>query len=248
MLNFIFTPLEQFSINILIYCNLNFSTINTIAIFLVLIFSILIIVYFFGFIYKPLLIPTRLQNLLEKIYFFILNLTLQQVGLKGIKYFTIFFVIFNFIVISNLIGLIPYSFTITSQFAITFSLALSINIAFLIIGFLVNGIKFLTFFIPKGVPIFLLPLICIIEVFSHLIRTISLSVRLFCNMTAGHTLLHIITSFSIIFINNSIYLPIILILILLLAIYTLELGISLIQAYVFTILIAIYLADHQNLH
>jgi F-type H+-transporting ATPase subunit a len=243
----IFTPLEQFSINILIYCSFSFSTLNTVGLFLILISLILITVYFFGLIYNPTFIPFRLQNLLEKVYFFLLNLVLQQVGLKGLNYFSFFFFLFIFIAISNLIGLIPYSFNVTSQFAVTFILALSINFGLLIIGFLVNGIKFLTFFIPKGVPIFLLPLITVIEIFSYLIRTVSLSVRLFCNMTAGHTLLHIITSFSVLFLQANIYFPVIFVSLLLLAIYTLELGISLIQSYVFTILSAIYLNDHLNL-
>lgn len=248
VLTIINTPLEQFGINILIFCSFSAPTFQTVSLFLILVLFILLISYFFGFFYKPSVVPDRLQNLLEKVYFFLLNLTLQQVGLKGILYFTLLFFLFIFIAVSNLIGLIPFSYTITAQFAITFAISFSLNIGLLLIGFNLHGLKFLTFFIPKGVPIVLLPLICLIEVFSYSIRTISLAVRLFCNMTAGHTLLHIITSFSVLFLQNNVYLPILLILVLLLSIYTLELGISLIQAYVFTILTAIYLADHQNLN
>ena len=244
----LFTPLEQFKINILINCSFKFSSLNNVGLFLILILILISFNFYFGFIYKPLLIPNRLQNLLEKIYLFLLNLTLQQIGLKGIKYFTLLFFLFIFISLNNLIGLVPYSFTITSQFAITFCLALSLNFGLLILGFLIHNIKFLTFFLPKNVPILLLPLITIIELFSYLIRTVSLSVRLFCNMTAGHTLIHIIVSFGNIFVFQNYYLPIILIGTLLLSIYLLELGICLIQAYVFTILVSIYLNDHLNLN
>lgn len=242
----LFSPLEQFEIIAVLpiyLCPYFQITLTNFTLFFLFNLGLIWFFFFLTMVYEPLFISTKLQFICELIYLFTLNLIKQQSTIKGVQFFPFFFYIFLLILISNLIGLIPYCYTITSQFFFTFYFAFSINLGLFIYGFIFNGLKFLNFFIPKGVPIILLPLIIIIEIFSYLIRSLSLSVRLFCNMTAGHTLLHIIVSFAIIFINNSFYFSLIFIIFLILAIYLLEFGIAFIQAYVFLILISIYLND-----
>ncbi len=242
----IYTPLEQFEIILLLklfFCTYFDISISNLVVFLITINFLILFFFYLNVLYHPKFISVKAQIIPELIYSFILNLIKQQTNSRGLRFFPLYFYIFLFILISNLIGLVPYSFTVTSQFAITFIIAFSVNVGLFIFGFIFNGLYFLKFFIPKGVPIVLLPLIVVIEIFSYLIRTFSLSVRLFCNMTAGHTLLHMITSFGIIFLNNSSYVVLVFITLLILAIYLLEFGIAFIQAYVFLILISIYLND-----
>jgi len=166
----------------------------------------------------------------------------QQAGLSAIKYFPYIFIIFFFILFSNLIGMLPFSFTITAHLSITFFLAFAFNFGFIILGFYKNSYKFLYLFKPAGTPAFLLPLIIVIEVVSYLIRTFSLSIRLFANMMAGHCLLFVISSFVFTLLSKNLLLvfPIVLIYI---AIFILEFSIAFLQAYVFTILLCIYLND-----
>lgn len=239
-----FSPLEQFNIINIIYLKglFNFELTN-LSIFILLVNLFIYFFFYLNVIYNFNIVAKKSQIFIELLYTFLLNLVKNQLKFKGLKFFPLYFYLFLFVLISNLIGLIPYSFTITSQFIITGLIALSINIGLFIFGFIFNGIRFLKFFIPKGVPILLLPLITIIEIFSHCIRSLSLSVRLFCNMTAGHTLLHILISFCILFINNFINFFLIFLILLILAIYLLEFAIAFIQTYVFIILIIIYTND-----
>src|SRR5207249_1850469 len=146
-------------------------------------------------VFNARLLPTSFQNLVESFYLFPLLIIEQQAGHKGLRYFPIFFIIFFLILFSNLLGLVPFAFAPTSHLVITFSLAFTCNIAFIIIGFKENGLPFLRLFIPNGSPRFLLPIIIIIEFISYLLRTFSLSIRLFANIMAGHTLMHILASF-----------------------------------------------------
>lgn len=155
----------------------------------------------------------------------------------------LFFAIFLTILFSNLIGLLPFAFTPTGHLAFTLTLALSCNLAIIIIGFYENGLGFLQLFVPKGGPKFLIPLIVVIEVLSYLLRTLSLSIRLFANMMAGHTLLHILASFITAFLKSGHALIAFFPLLLVIAVIALELGIAFLQAYVFTILLTIYLND-----
>jgi len=160
----------------------------------------------------------------------------------GLRYFPLLFIVFFLILFSNLIGLVPFSFAPTSHIALTFSIALSCNLAFVVIGFKENGLSFLKLFVPKGGPVWLFPVIVIIEFVSYLLRTFSLSIRLFANIMAGHTLLHILSSFVSAFLKSNAelaFLPSMLIL----AVIGLELGVAFLQAYVFVILLCIYLND-----
>ena len=243
------TPLEQFEIIILqpiIIFGYDFSFTNN-SLFLFLMFSIISVFYYLS-IYRTTMMPRLWQYIAENVYMFVLDIINQQIGLKGAKYFPFLFSVFNFILFSNILGLIPFGFTVTSHIIVTFLLSLSINLGVTFIGFKLHGLKFLKLFAPDGAPIFLLPLIIIIEIVSYILRTFSLSIRLFANMMAGHTLLFIICSFILLFLNSQFFIFGIIPFILLIMIMILEIGIAFLQAYVFTILVSIYLNDSINLH
>jgi ATP synthase subunit 6 len=247
--NNFYTPLEQFEISVLQPLGIlswDFSFTNS-SLYLLMTAATLLAVYVFG-VYKATLIPTYWQSVTEMVYKFILDMIKQQVGNKGLQFFPFLFLIFNFILFSNLLGLLPFGFTTTGHIIITFTLALSINLGLIFIGFMHHGIRFLKLFVPSDAPVFLLPLIVVIEVVSYCLRTFSLSIRLFANMMAGHTLLHILCSFIVAFFQSSLPFLGLLPFVLVLAVIGLELGIAFLQAYVFTILVCIYLNDSINLH
>lgn len=173
---------------------------------------------------------------------FILTILTSQVGRRG-EFFLIYLAtVFYFILFSNLIGLIPFSFTITSHITLTFMIGASTIIGLTILGFYIQKKHFLQLFIPKGIPQILVPLLVVIEVISYIARGFSLAIRLFANLMAGHSLLHILLLFvTKIFKMN--YIVGCLGLVIILAIFLLEIGISFLQAYVFVVLISIYLKD-----
>jgi F-type H+-transporting ATPase subunit a len=192
----LFSPLEQFEIYvsrpITFYGWFDISLTNA---SFCLILGVCVVLFFL--IYgttNARLIPTRIQYIVELLYIFVLDIVKQQAGVKGVKYFPLFSTIFILVLTSNIVGLLPYAFTPTSHLAFTFFLALSCNLASVVIGFKEHGLGFLQLFVPKGGPRWLFPLIVVIEVISYLLRTFSLSIRLFANMMAGHTLLHILAS------------------------------------------------------
>lgn len=235
-----YSPLESFEI--LVYCPLDLLklvdiTITNIVIYFLLIALTVRTVYEFVERDKRM-IPSYIQWSVERLLGFVYSLIKDQTEGEGVRYLPLFSTLFIFILLGNLIGLVPFSFTVTSHFALTFGLALSLNLGILWIGVMKNGIGFAKLFIPSGAPVFLLPLIVVIEIVSYLIRTFSLSIRLFANMMAGHTLLHILATFAI-RLGGAWFIPFILII----GVLGLELGIVFIQAYVFTILTAIYLND-----
>jgi F-type H+-transporting ATPase subunit a len=196
------------------------------------------------------LIPSRWQSLYEMIYEFVINLVEEQIGQAGKKYFPLIFTTFAFLICSNLIGMIPYSFTTTSHLVVTFSLSFSIFIAMTIIGFQVHGIHFFSFLLPPGAPLALAPFLVVIELVSYMFRGISLGVRLFANMMAGHTLVKILSGFAwtmmsaggILMVASLIPFTVVF------ALTFLEIGVACLQAYVFTILMCIYLNDVIHLH
>jgi F-type H+-transporting ATPase subunit a len=190
------------------------------------------------------LVPGRWQSMAELSYEFIAKMVRENVGHEGMRYFPFIFTLFMFILFCNLLGLIPYSFTATSHIIVTFALAAVVFIGVTIIGFVRHGTHFLKLFVPSGVPIFLLPLIVIIEILSYLTRPISLSVRLFANMMAGHTMLKVFAGFVVGLGALLGWAPLAFII----ALTALELGIAILQAYVFAILSCIYLNDAINLH
>jgi F-type H+-transporting ATPase subunit a len=239
-----YLPLEQFELNVLLsfyIFGFDFSF-NTMTFYLIAV-VFLIYVFIYSGINRALVVPTMLQTLVEYIYKFIYGMIIQQAGKGGQRFFAILFTTFFYVLFSNLLGLIPYGFTTTSHIMITLSLAFMFNFGFILLGFNLHGLKFLNLFVPSGAPKALLPLIIVIEIVSYLIRTVSLSVRLFANMLAGHTLLYIMSSFVMAFINSGYLILAALPFIIILAVYVLELGIAFIQAYVFIILLVIYLND-----
>nr|YP_008083543.1 ATP synthase F0 subunit 6 [Neopyropia tenera]AGL96396.1 ATP synthase F0 subunit 6 [Neopyropia tenera] len=245
------SPLEQFEIIPLIpleLFGLNMSLTNA-SIFLIL--SVALSIFWSTLvIYKNKLVPGNWQSVKEIFYDTTLTLVKDNLGKKGYAYFPFIFTIFTIILYCNLIGMVPYSFTVTSHIAFTFGLALSIYIGINIIGFRTHGIKFFTIFLPKGVPLFIVPLVVAIEFVSYVVKVFTISIRLFANMTSGHTLLKIIAGFVWTMISIGgvfVYLQIIP-LVLLLALVGLEIGIALLQAYVFTLLTCIYLNDVLEMH
>lgn len=188
--------------------------------------------------------------LIENLYLVISGLLYDNVGPKGQPYFPFLFVLFLFVLQSNLIGLVPYSFTVTSHIIVTFSLALIVFVGVNIIGINIHKIHFLNLFLPAGTALPLAFLLVPLEIVSFLSKPISLSVRLFANMMAGHTLLKVIAGFawSMMKSGGFLFIAHVLPLIVLFLLVGLELGVALIQAYVFTVLSCIYLNDSINLH
>lgn len=241
-----YTPLEQFEIILVLpvsFFGFFDLSITNMTVYMLIVSGIIAFFLWFSFLYNPEFIPVRLQVIFEALYDFVLDMAKQQAGSNAIRYFPLGLFTFLFILFSNFIGLIPFSFTVTSHISIVFAMAFAFNLALVFIGFYYNGFRFLKVFVPNGAPAALLPLIVTIEFFSYLIRTFSLSIRLFANMTAGHTLLHMLVSFSLSFLNASAYLFFIFASLLTFAILVLEFGIAFLQAYIFVILIFIYMND-----
>jgi F-type H+-transporting ATPase subunit a len=193
------------------------------------------------------MVPGRLQALIELSYEFIGNMIGSTVGKEGRRYFPFIFTLFMFILFGNLLGMVPGSFTYTSHIVVTFSMAIFVVTAVTIIGIVRHGWHFFSFFAPSGAPIYVMPLLVPIEVLSYLIRPISLSVRLFVNMMAGHIMLKTFAGF-IIGLSAFYLVPAIAPLALTVGLSGLELAIAFLQAYVFTVLTCIYLHDCIHLH
>lgn len=191
------------------------------------------------------LVPSRLQSTAELSYEFVANTIRSSAGTEGMRFFPFVFSLFMFILVINLIGLIPYAFTVTTHIVITAALSLSVFLTVLVYGFWRNGLRFFNLFVPKGIPIYILPLIVLIEVMSFLSRPISHSVRLFANMLAGHITLKVFASFITMLSAFGIagWIGAILPLGLTVALTALELLVAVLQAYVFAILTCIYLND-----
>ncbi len=233
-------PLEQFSVIIVTwYKNTPITNFTIYAFFLFLFFS------------KILSFPVRHMTLWRPNFYFlagldyfkfIYRLVYQQLGKKGTKFFPLLYTLFSFILFSNLLGMTLYGYTLTSNIIVTFTLSFSIFIGVTIYGFIIQGIKFLKIFLPSGAPTLMIPLLLVIEFISYLSRPFSLGIRLFANLMSGHTLMFILGDFTIkIFAYNAFFglIPYFLIT----AIVGLELSIGALQAYVFVVLICIYLKD-----
>ena len=192
---------------------------------------------------RKAIVPTKIQLLTELSYTLVSKMISDTAGSKAKPYFPFVFSLFMFVLFCNMLGMLPYSFTVTSHIIVTFALAAVIFIGVTIIGFVNHGAGYLKLFIPSGVPLFLLPLIVIIEIISYLSRPVSLSVRLFANMMAGHTMLKVFGGFVISLGILGGLLP----LSFTVALTGLEILIAFLQAYVFAILTCIYLNDALNL-
>ena len=193
---------------------------------------------------KNSLVPSKIQLLAELSYSFVSKMISDTAGSKAKPYFAFIFSLFMFVLFCNMFGMIPYSFTVTSHIIVTFVLAAFIFIGVTIIGFIKHGLGYLKLFVPSGVPMILLPLIVVIEIISYLSRPISLSVRLFANMMAGHTMMKVFGGFVVSLGIIGGWLP----LSFSVALTGLEILVAFLQAYVFAILTCIYLNDALNLH
>lgn len=190
------------------------------------------------------LVPTKLQSLAEMLVEFIRGMIHETMGPEGMRFFPLIASLFLFILCCNLLGLIPGAYTVTSQLVVTGVFALSVYVLSLVVGLKLHGAKFLGILVPPGTPGWLVPLMIPIEVISQLARPISLAVRLFANMTAGHVILGVLFGLTI---SGGLligWLPFSFTV----ALYGLELGIAFIQAYIFTILTCVYMGDAFHLH
>ena len=238
-------PMHQFEIKRLIPLELfGFDASFTNSALFMVIAATLITLFTIYAMWGGKLVPTRLQSVAEISYEFIANMVRDNVGTSGMQYFPFIFTLFMFVLALNMLGMMPYSFTVTSHIIVTFALAAFIFLAVTAIGFLKHGIGFLKFFVPAGVPAVMLPLLVVIEVISYLTRPLSLSVRLFANMMAGHTMLKVFGAFVVALGLLGGWAP----LAFMVGFTGLEILVAFLQAYVFAILTCIYLNDALHMH
>jgi F-type H+-transporting ATPase subunit a len=237
-------PLEQFKIEPILPIHVggwdlsftNSALLMTIAVLLATAFVVL------G-TRRAALVPGRMQSVAEMSYEFVADMVETNAGHGGMRYFPFVFTLFMFVLLGNVLGLVPYSFTFTSHIIVTFGLAITVFIGVTIIGIVKHGWHFLRLFVPAGVPVVLLLLLVPIELLSYCIRPFTLAIRLFANMLAGHTMLAIFAGFA-----ASVPLFGILPVGVDVLIYFLEILVAALQAYVFAILTCLYLRDALHLH
>lgn len=194
------------------------------------------------------MVPGRMQLMAEMAYEFIANMIRDNVGDAGRRYFPYIFTLFMFILFGNLLGLIPGSFTYTSHIVVTGALAVIVIVAVTVIGVVKHGLHFFSLFVPSGVPVLMLPLMIPIEIISYLSRPVSLSIRLFANMMAGHTMIKVFAGFVVPLGAVSLGLGGLAPIAMNVALTGFELLVAFLQAYVFTVLTCLYLNDALNLH
>jgi F-type H+-transporting ATPase subunit a len=232
----IIDPIHQFVINKIVDLGA-FSFTNS-ALWAVLAVAGVTLLYYLA---PRNLVPTRLQSVAESLYEVIDNMTHEVLHENARKFFPFVLTLFLFILFCNVMGLIPYSFTVTSHIIVTLALALVVFIGATLIGFWKNGFKYLKLFVPSGVPALLLPLVVLIEIVSYFIRPLSLSIRLFANMMAGHMMLKVMAGF-VVMLGYFGFVP----LIAMVGLTGLELLVAALQAYVFALLTCMYLNDAMH--
>ena len=245
------SPVEQFTIKVLFALNLFGYDVSFTNSSLFMVLTVLASVVFLALAIRPAaLIPGRMQGLAEMLYEFVADMVRSNVGNEGRPYFPVIFTLFMFVLFSNLLGLIPYSYTTTSQIVVTFAMALTIFVGVTLIALVKHGFHFFSFFVPSGAPKALIPFLVIFEVISYFVRPVSLSVRLFANMLAGHTMLKVFAGLAVMIASAGgvaaagSVLPLIAII----GLTGLEVLVAVLQAYVFTILTCMYLNDALHLH
>jgi len=238
------SPLHQFVVKELIPLHVagyNISFTNS-ALFMFLVVVGVTLLFFLG-MRKSTLVPGRLQSIVELCFEFVDNMIDENIGEKGKPFFPFVLSLFLFILFGNLLGMLPYSFTFTSQIILTFSLAAMVFLLVTLVGIIRHGVKFLTYFMPEGAPLFFMPLLIPIELISYLSRPVSLSIRLFANMMAGHTMMKVFALFTIALGVGGIST---------IAVNVLLIGfeflVAFLQAYVFSVLTCLYLKDAIHLH
>ncbi len=237
-------PLHQFTIVPLLHFDcfgLDLSFTNS---SLAVVLAVLAVIAFFSFgLKEKKIIPGRFQALVEMSYSLVTGLINDHVGTVGLKYFPFVFSIFFFVLMGNLLGMVPYVFTYTSHIIVTFTLAMVVFLFVTLLGICLHGFHFFSLFMPKGVSIFLAPILVPIEMISYMSRPISLSVRLFANMMAGHTMMKVFAGF-VAMLGILGVAPIAVNVIL----TGFEVIIAILQAYIFTVLTCVYLNDAVHLH
>tara|TARA_Y100000813_G_C24122670_1_gene333509 strand:- start:239 stop:970 length:732 start_codon:yes stop_codon:yes gene_type:complete len=238
------SPLAQFEIKTLVPLdfggvNVSFTNSSLFMVATVVVVSLFLILA----MRRAALVPGRWQSIAELSYVFVANVMKDTVGSEGRKYFPFIFTVFMFILFGNLLGMLPYSFTFTSHIIVTFTIAAVIFVGVTLIALAKHKMHFFSFFMPPGVPMLLAPLLVPIEIISYLSRPISLSVRLFANMLAGHTLLKVFAGF-IVSLGVFGIAPWAFVV----ALTGLEIVIAFLQAFVFTMLTCLYLNDALHLH
>lgn len=238
-------PLAQFQIKTIIPIEIAGIDVSFTNSSLFMLVALLCIVAFFSFsLRKAEMFPSRVQAVSEMLYGLVAGMLDESAGPGAKKFMPLVFSLFLFVLLCNILGMIPYSFTVTSHIIVTFVLAMLVFLTVTIYGFYKHGTKFLSLFLPHGTPWWLAPLMILIELIAFLARPISLSLRLTANMVAGHVMLKIIGSFviSLFIVMKPLPVPLIIILI------GFEIFVALLQAYIFTILSCVYLGDAVNLH
>ena len=251
----LFSPLDQFKIAPLFsiqFAGIDISITNFLLVSLLTLFVLQSFVFFMkdAATGSFFIAPSGWQNLLEKLYALVTQLLSDIITTGSEKYFPFMSVLFMFILTNNLIGMVPYSFTTTSHITLTFFLSFSIFVAMNVIGFQKHGVHLFSLFLPANTGFFLALLLVPIELISYIAKPISLGVRLFINLMAGHSLLKVIVGFSwnMLLVENLKGIVFIFPLLILVLLMGLELGVAVIQAYVFITLTAIYLNDSEALH
>jgi F-type H+-transporting ATPase subunit a len=254
--NILMSPMDQFEIKPffgellgLNYTPLGFVT--NISVYIGLVVSFVLLFYFYGG-FKEKIKINGWSFSTEAIYFTIYNMVLGQIGVTiGLFFFVFVFVLFIYILFSNLMGLIPYNFATTAHLVSTLSMSSSIWFGVTIIGLVLHSLRFFTLFSPEGTPLFLVPLLALIELISYIAKGLSLGIRLGANLISGHLLLLILSGFGLLALVNSVTLALtggIIAISLITAISGLELAIAGIQSYVYSILTSSYIKDSVSLH
>lgn len=237
-------PLEQFKVKTLATLHLFGHDVSFTTSSLYMLIAVIVVSALFALVIrKPELIPGRVQAIGEIIYDFVMDTLNQNTMGKGERYFPFIFSLFCFIIVLNFLGLVPYTFAVTGQIAVTLALAMLVFIILNVIAFVKHGFKFFHLFLPEGVPLVLAPIMIVIELFVYLIRPITLSVRLAANISAGHVLLYVATAFIMMGgLFGALPFPIV-------VLFTgFELFMAALQAYIFTVLTCVYLNDAIHLH
>lgn len=235
-------PLQQFKIHKLLDCSIGGIDVSftNASLFMVLVTATLCFLLHYGTKERKL-VPSKRQSLCEMLFEFVSGMLSDQVGKEGLKYIPYIFSLFIFILGANIMGLIPYSFTVTSHIIVTFTLAILVFIGITLVGIIKHRWNFFHLFFPSDVPLFIAPLLVPVEIISYLARPISLSVRLFANMVAGHIILKIIAGASVFCVLNSMEFLVVFPVGINMILMIFEFFVAVLQAYVFTILSCIYL-------
>jgi F0F1-type ATP synthase, subunit a len=245
-------PLHQFQINPIlqiVIAGYDVSFTNS-AFFMVVAVALIYALLVFGMSGRAL-VPGRLQSLAEIFYEFVANMVRDNAGHDARPYFPFVFAIFMFVLFGNLVGMIPFTFTFTSHIIVTFTLAATVFVFVTVLALMKHGLHFFSFFMPHGAPVMLAPILIPIEVISYLMRPVSLSIRLFANMMAGHTMLKVFAGFTVMMISGLGavgFLAGLVPLAINIALTGFEFLVAFLQAYVFSILTCLYIRDALELH